>query len=66
MRFEEKFSVQKFLRVSDAWGRLNVVTPFHHLSGGSHLHRSLGAGPITASKREVPPLAERAVSLSGF
>src|SRR5262249_1136734 len=34
----------------DAWGRLNVVTPFHHLSGDSHLHRSLGAGPITASK----------------
>src|SRR5262249_9576283 len=25
------------------------VTPFHHLSGDSHLHRSLGAGPITAS-----------------
>src|SRR5207237_9328962 len=34
----------------DAWGRLNVVTPFHHLSGDSHLHPSLGAGgPITAS-----------------
>jgi hypothetical protein len=32
-----------------ASGRLNVVTPFHHLSGNSHLHRSLGAGPITAS-----------------
>ena len=29
--------------ISDAWGRLNVVTPFHHLSGDSHLHRSLGA-----------------------
>jgi hypothetical protein len=28
----------------DAWGRLNVVTPFHHLSGDSHLHPSLGAG----------------------
>jgi hypothetical protein len=26
-------------------GRLNVVTPFHHVSGDSHLHRSLGAGP---------------------
>ena len=33
----------------DASGRLNVVTPFHHLPGDSHLHRSLGAGPITAS-----------------
>src|SRR5215471_13512580 len=35
----------------DAWGRLNVVTPFHHLSGDSHLHRSLGAEPITASSQ---------------
>src|SRR5262249_10197931 len=33
----------------DAWGRLNVVTPFHHLSGDSHLHPLLGARPITAS-----------------
>src|ERR1700685_507515 len=33
----------------DAWGRLNVVTPFHHLSGDSHINRSLRAGPITAS-----------------
>src|SRR5262249_54814476 len=32
--------------ISDAWGRLNVVTPFHHLSGDSHLHRSIGAGPL--------------------
>jgi hypothetical protein len=31
-------------------GRLNVVTPFHHLSG--HLHRSLGAGPITTSNED--------------
>jgi hypothetical protein len=23
-----------------------VVTPFHHLSGDSHLHRSIGAGPL--------------------
>ena len=41
------FSPNRF--ISDAWGRLNVWTPFHHLSGDSHLHRSLGAGPITAS-----------------
>src|SRR5260221_10053127 len=42
-------SVPRLSSISDAWGRLNVVTPFHHLSGDSHLHRSLGAGPITAS-----------------
>jgi hypothetical protein len=30
----------------DAWGRLNVVTPFHHLSGDSHINRSLRAGPL--------------------
>jgi hypothetical protein len=45
---------------SDAWGRLNVVTPFHHLSGDSHLHRSLGAGPITASKANALASAQRA------
>src|SRR5262249_45704303 len=28
-----------------------VVTPFHHLPGDSHLHRSFGAGPITASSQ---------------
>ena len=27
---------------------LNVVTPFHHLSGDSHINRSLRAVPITA------------------
>jgi len=42
-------SIPRLSSISDAWGRLNVVTPFHHLSGDSHLHRSLGAGPITAS-----------------
>jgi hypothetical protein len=26
------------------------VTPFHHLSGDSHINRSLRAGPITASR----------------
>src|SRR5262249_256 len=44
-----RHSVPRLSSISDAWGRLNVVTPFHHLSGDSHLHRSLGAGPITAS-----------------
>src|SRR5258707_4781332 len=44
-------SVPRLSSISDAWGRLNVVTPFHHLSGDSHLHRSLGAGPITASSQ---------------
>src|SRR5262245_20989609 len=43
----------------DAWGRLNVVTPFHHLSGDSHLHRSLGAGPITASSYTGSALQRR-------
>jgi hypothetical protein len=32
-----------------AWGRLNVVTPVSSSIGDSHLHRALGAGPITAS-----------------
>src|SRR5262249_36703612 len=44
-----RHSAPRLSSISDAWGRLNVVTPFHHLSGDSHLHRSLGAGPITAS-----------------
>jgi hypothetical protein len=26
------------------------VTPFHHLSGDSHINRSFRAGPITASR----------------
>src|SRR3984893_8865673 len=30
----------------DAWGRLNVVTPFHHLSGDSHINSSLREGPL--------------------
>src|SRR6266542_3103326 len=30
----------------DAWGRLNVVTPFHHLSGDSHINSSLRPGPL--------------------
>src|SRR5262245_19608938 len=33
----------------DAWGRLNVVTPFHHLSEDSHINCPLRAAPITAS-----------------
>jgi hypothetical protein len=33
----------------DAWGRLNVVTPFDHLSEDSHINCPLRAGPITAS-----------------
>jgi hypothetical protein len=35
---------------SMAWGRLNVVTPFHHLSEDSHINCPLRAGPITASR----------------
>src|SRR5262245_11977358 len=30
----------------DAWGRLNVVTPFHHLSEDSHINSSLREGPL--------------------
>src|SRR5215467_494023 len=30
----------------DAWGRLNVVTPFHHLSGDSHINSPLREGPL--------------------
>src|SRR5262245_5705149 len=30
----------------DAWGRLNVVTTFHHLSGDSHINSSLREGPL--------------------
>src|SRR5262252_2331953 len=60
-----RHSVPRLSSISDAWGRLNVVTPFHHLSGDSHLHRSLGAGPITASSvlggRVRPPEAQRRV-----
>src|SRR5262249_37537536 len=48
-----RHSAPRLSSISDAWGRLNVVTPFHHLSGDSHLHRSLGAGPITASRLDL-------------
>src|SRR5215813_12046262 len=44
-----RHSAPRLSSISDAWGRLNVVTPFDHLSEDSHLHRSLGAGHITAS-----------------
>jgi hypothetical protein len=37
----------------DAWGRLNVVTPFHHHFGGQPHYCPLGARPITASSRLV-------------
>src|SRR5438046_5489937 len=30
-----RHSVPRLSSISDAWGRLNVVTPFHHLSGDS-------------------------------
>jgi hypothetical protein len=30
----------------DAWGRLNVVTPFHHLLGDSHLSTRSVQGPL--------------------
>src|SRR5262249_14871364 len=49
-----RHSVPRLSSISDAWGRLNVVTPFHHLPGDSHLHRSLGARPITASSKWRP------------
>src|SRR5215510_6292262 len=49
-----RHSAPRLSSISDAWGRLNIVTPFHHLSGDSHLHRSLGAGPITASSQAIP------------
>ena len=40
-------SIPRLSSISDAWGRLNVVTPFHHLSGDSHLHPSLAVqGPL--------------------
>ena len=42
------------LRKETCLGRLNVVTPFHPLSGDSHLNRSLAAGPITASSNAAP------------
>src|SRR5262249_51326901 len=45
-----RHSAPRLSSISDAWGRLNVVTPFDHLSEDSHLHRSLGAGHITASR----------------
>src|SRR6516165_4360683 len=42
-----RHSVPRLSSISDAWGRLNVVTPFHHLSGDSHLHPSLAVqGPL--------------------
>src|SRR5215469_16532171 len=42
----------------DAWGRLNVVTPFHHLSGDSHLNSSLREGPL---RHLTPAVAEKVV-----
>src|SRR5262245_2823326 len=48
-RHRFRHSAPRLSSISDAWGRLNVGTPFHHLSGNSHLHRSLDAGLITAS-----------------
>src|SRR5262252_185186 len=38
----------------DAWGRLNVVTPFHHLSGDSHINSSLREGPL----RHLEPISK--------
>jgi hypothetical protein len=37
----------------DAWGRLNVVTPFHHLSGDSHINSSLREGPLRHLATEI-------------
>src|SRR5262249_53223566 len=42
----------------DAWGRLNVVTPFHHLSGDSHINSSLREGPL---RHLTPAVAEKVV-----
>jgi uncharacterized protein YbjT (DUF2867 family) len=36
-------------------GPTHVRTPFHHLSGDSHLHPLLGARPITASRSRTAP-----------
>src|SRR6266478_3725389 len=43
----------------DAWGRLNVVTPFHHLSGDSHINSSLRAGPLRHLIEMGPPKASQ-------
>src|SRR5215831_11887051 len=40
-------------------GADSIATPFHHLSGDSLLHRSLGAGPITASSPSISPYVSR-------
>ena len=49
-----RHSVPRLSSISDAWGRLNVVTPFHHLSGDSHLHPSLAVqGPLRHLKHSV-------------
>src|SRR5215472_2922201 len=44
----------------DAWGRLNVVTPFHHLSGDSHINSSLREGPLRhLARRRAAAVATR-------
>jgi hypothetical protein len=47
----------------DAWGRLSVVTPFHHLSEDSHINCSLRARPITASNISSLNIALSAVPI---
>src|SRR5262249_483829 len=44
-----RHSVPWLSSISRCVGPTHVVPPFHHLAGDSHLHPSLGAGPITAS-----------------
>src|SRR5215471_3624756 len=51
----------------DAWGRLNVVTPFHHLSGDSHINSSLKEGPLRhldgKQKPNLSPIHGHALSV---
>jgi hypothetical protein len=46
----------------DAWGRLNVMTPFHHLSGDSHLSTRSVQGPL----RHLVDEASCAVPITQF
>src|SRR6516225_2975865 len=43
-------SIQTPFRPTLCWCGKRGPTPFHRLSGDAHLRRSLGAGPITASR----------------
>jgi hypothetical protein len=51
-----RHDVPRLSSISRCLGPTHVRTPFHHLLGESHRHRSLGAGPITASRRAIHSL----------